>query len=588
MATITIAADGTGDYTGPTSAAYDALSTGSTANTVNWKPGVYTPTAGKWWGRAAKRAMTKRCTHQVSGSGYVVLDARVFVPLASSSYVTWYAAQGCWRIELYTTAGGGTLDGVTDVWFGAETGSSWSSIVIGDSYRPADSLANVGSDGLTVAGMSTGKGIWFAASESSTVDTGFTAQVIYVWCPQDDAELPAVQWGGIAACASMSGTPGAGSPRYGALCFARDTNASSNDPSGSTVGDGFILIGAGKHLIGTVANPDSDASLPVSDITYTGVQMYGAGVNGMFVGSGASGTTYTNIALTGDWLHDDARHPETYPEFTDVNNRSAVYVAERTDTVTVDGGTALVGNSHGAIEISGSGSTSDLRPQSCVFQDITITAKTGASDSRWAAVGDADNTVIARCRVRGFVTRGQFGGIGTLLHQNHISAWRVSTINTNWSITPIRIRTGGDTVPADVRVKLYGNLVDLRDSDATSVWAAFDLIANSSQDIPAGCIDARDNVALVAAGQAVFRAQSDGSGTWSTNQTWINGFTNASTQAYNGGTSQASTGSGTTLSSLFSTGTVSGLTTDTAANILTRGDTPIRRPAPEIGGAAGS
>lgn len=586
MATITIAADGTGDYTAPNASAYAALSTGTTANTVNWKPGVYRPTTGRWWGRTASRAMTKRCTHQVSGSGVVLLDARVYVPLVASDYVRWKSAYGLWRIELYTCVGGGTVDDITDVWFGAETGTSPSDLVMGAAYAPAATRAQCNADGLTIAGMATGAGIWYPATETSEVD-GSSCQVIYVWCPQGEAVLPALQWGGIAACASQAGSPSAGTPRYGALCFARDSGASANDPTGSTIGPGFVVVAASKNLLGSTFATDADASLPVSDVHYDSVVMRGAGVNGLYLGSDQAGTVYSGWLLDGEWAYDDHRDPLTKPEFTDVNNRSAIYIAERGTAFTADGGTVTMGNTHAAIEVKGNGAAGEVRPSGCVFSDINISARTGTNDARWAGVGDADDTTIARCTVTGFSTRGQFGGTGTLLHGNRISGCTVGTIDNLNGTTPIRIRTGGDTTPASVTVKLYANVVDLRGTDPAYVWSAFDLIANSAQDIPANCIDARDNVALVETGQVVFRAQRQGSGTWSTAQNWRGGFTNAAAEAADGGTSSASIGSTSTLASLFATGTVVAPTADTAANILRRGDTPIRRPTVYGAAAAG-
>lgn len=587
MATITIAADGTGDYTAPDASAYAALSTGTTANTVNWKPGVYRPTGGRWWGRGQTRAMTKRCTHQVSGSGLVVLDNRIYVPLTASPSVTWSSAYGAWRIELYTCAGGGTVGDFGEVWFGAETGSSASDLVMGASYRPAASLAQVNADGLTIAGMSAGNGIWCAATETSTVD-GSSAQVIYVWCPLDDAQLPAVQWGGIAATAEQNGSASAGSARYGALSFARDSTASANDPSGSTVGPGFVVVGGQKSLIGSTYANDADASLPVSDIEYDSVVMRGAAVDGMYIGADQAGTVYSGWNLSGDWYFNDHRDPATYPEFTDVNNRTAVFIGERATAITVTGGTVICGNSHGSLTIAGNGASGEVRPANCVITGVTMTCLPGANDSRWAVVTDADNCSISRCVVSGYTTRAQFGGAGTVIHGNNISGWEVGTITTHWSSAAMRVRSGGESDVANVSVKFYANLVDLRSSDSTYVWAAFDLSADTTNTIPAGAFVARDNVVLVAdATQACVRAVSVGGAAWSTNQTWVGGFTNATVQAYDSSSSSV-IGTGGTLASLFSTGTVVAPTSDTSGNILTRGDTPIMRYALETAGATSS
>lgn len=582
MATITIAADGTGDYLAPNASAYAALDTGTTANTINWKPGVYRPTTGRWWGRTASRAMTKRCTHQVSGSGTVLLDARIYVPLVASDYVRWDAPSGTWRIELYTCVVSGTVDSISDVWFGAETGDSPSDLVMGSSYAPAASLAQCNADGLTIAGMSTGAGIWFPATETSEVDGAVNAQVIYVWCPLDDAQLPAVQWGGIAAVASQSGGVSAGTPRYGAFCFARDTAASANDPSGSYVGPGFVLVGSGKNLIGSSYANDADPSLPISDVHYDSVVMRGFGLDAMYVGSDQAGTVYSGWVLDGDWICNDHRDPTTYPMFTDVNNRSVVFVDDRATAIEVDGGTITCGNLHAGIEVDGAAS-GEARPANCKFTNITMSCLTGANDSRWAAVTEADDTVIARCTISGFVTRGQFGGVRTLLHGNHISGWNVSTITTHWSSATIRIRTGGDTDKSTVSVKLYANYIDLRGSDPDYVWAAFDLSADGANTIPANCIDARDNVVLVEdATQACFRAVSVGGASWSATQNWYGGWTNTTTQAYSS-TGSTSQGTGQSLSSLFSTGTVTAPITDNSTDLITRGDIAIMRSAPEAG-----
>lgn len=589
MATITIAADGSGDFLAPNSSAYAALSTGSTANTVNWKPGVYRPTTGRWWGLLASRALDKRSTHQVSGSGTVLIDGRTYVPLVESDSVRWDAPSGTWRIELHTVGGGGgSIGDIYDVWFGAETGSSYSDLVMGASYRPAATLGQCNGDGLTVAGMATGAGIWFAVIETSEVDAT-SAQVIYVWCPLDDAQLPAVQWGGIAALAMQSGSASAGTPRYGALCFARDAASSSNDPSGSYVGPGFVVVGAGRHLLGSTSIDDADASLPVSEVHYDSVIMRGAGINGMRIGSDQTGTTYTDWRLDGEWLYDDHRDPLTCPVFEGTGfNLSAIFAGDRCHSLVVSGGQINVGNSHGAIEVNAiAATTAEARPQNCLFDGVTLTAKPGVNYSRWAGINGSDNAVLARCVVSGFCVRGQFGGIGTLLHGNHISGLTVGTVDDLQGTTPIRVRTGSDPVAADVRVKLYANVVDLRGTDPTYIWSGFDMIANTGQDIPAGCLDARDNVVLCETGQGAFRAQVLNSGTWSTNQTWIGGFTNAVSQAYNGGSSNNAIGTGTTIASLFSTGTVVAPTADSVTDILRRGDTPIRRPTVYGAAAAG-
>lgn len=589
MATITIdasAVESGATYTAPHAAAYAALSTGTTANTVNWAPGVYRPTAGRWWGRSAPRGMTKRCTHQVIGSGTVLIDGRIYVPLVASDYVRWDAASGTWRIELYTCVSGGSVDASRDVvvWFGAETGASASDLVMGASYAAATSLANCNADGLTIAGMSAGKGIWYRATETSEVDGAVDAQVIYVWCPLDDAQLPAVQWGGIAAVACQSGAVSAGTPRYGALVFARDTAASANDPSGSSVGPGFVVVGA-QRLVGTTAFNDADPSLPISDLHWDSVVMRGAVLDGFYVGS-TTGSVVSGVLLDGDWSYDDHRDPATEPAFADVTNRSAIYIDEYSASVQVQGGVVSIGNSHGALNIKGTGASGDSRVADCSIIGVDLTCKAGANDARWGVITDADDCTIARCTISGFTSQGQFGGVGSLLHGNHISGLQPNTTNASADSVAMRVRCGSDTDPTSVRVRMYANYVDLTGTDPGEIWAAYGIVAQSGGgDVPAGALDARDNVAIVGTGQAALRAEVTGGATLSSNQTWVGGYTNATTQAYSA-TSEGAIGTGTTLAGLFSTGTVVAPTTDTAANILRRGDTPLRRPT-VYGAAAG-
>lgn len=583
MATITIAADGTGDYTAPDSNAYAALSTGTTENIVNWKSGVYSPVGGRWWGRAAARAMTKRCTHQITGNGLVVFDARIFVPFTSSPSVTWHAASGTWRIELYTVAGGGTVSDIRGVWFGAETGNIFSDIVIGQVYRQADSLGQCNADGLTVAGMSTGAGIWYPATEISTVDAT-NAQVIYVWCPQDDTEFPAVQWGGIAAIAEQGGSSSDGTPRYSPLVFARDSGASSNDPSGSSVGPGFVVIGAGKNLIGSTYLNDADPSLPVSDVHYDSITMYCAGLDAFYTGSDQAGTVYSNWRLDGEWSYDDGRDPLTFPEFVDQNDRSCIFIADRSSGIEANGGSILIGNTHGAVQINGSGASGETRCSNISITDVTMTARPFVNDARWSEIKDSDNAIIARCTVKGFCTRGQFGGTNTLIFGNKISEWKESSINSNWSTSVVRIYNAGDDSPSTVSVKVYANFFDWRDTESDWAYAPIDIRAFASDTYPAGCLIARDNVMLLSSGQGAVRTAASGGGTISSNQTVLGTYTNATVEALSG-SSDSSIGTSTTLSSLFSTGTTETPEIDTAENILSRGDIPIFRSARETAGA---
>lgn len=586
MATITIAADGSGSHLAPNASAYAALATGSTANTVNWKAGVYVPEAGKWWGLAGDyhHALDKRTTHQVTGGGEVVLDGRVFVPTGVSPYVVWHAS-GTWRIELFTTNGGGSIDEMLGVWFGAETGSTAGDIVVGASYKMAASLAQVNSSGLTVSGMASGNGIWYTAIESSTVHAGKQARVIYVWCPLGQAQRPAEQWGGIASVGTMRGsTLGGGCPYLGAFCYSRNTTT-SNDPSGSYVGPGFIVVGAGRHLLGSSLHSDADNSRPVSDIEYDGVAMLAPGKDGLRLASNGTSTIYSSWRLGGDWSFDDGRDPLTEPEFIDQNNRSAVYVGARVTGLEVDGGTCTTGNTHGVVEVSG-GDSGEARPSNCSFIGIAATARLGVNDARWANINNGDNCTFARWTVRGYCTRAQIGGTGTLFHGINLAEWKRSTIDSNNNIAPFRIRTASDAVPSAVTVKLYANVVDLRDTDSTT-YAAFDFItAGGGGNIPAGCIDGRDNVTLLrSSGQAVFRAQNQG-GSWSTNQQWRGGHTSGAVQAYDGGSTRTPAGTSRTFAQLFSTGTTSAPTSATNASILARGDVAIMRVAPEAAAAS--
>lgn len=553
-------------------AAYAVLD-GNALNTVNVTAAVYAPTGGRWWGRGVTAALDKPCVFNVVGSASarVLTDGRIYVPFTASPSITYYGSN-IWRIELYTTAGGGTATAPSEVWFGALAGTTAASVVYGNSYAPAASLGQVGSAGLTVGGMATGAGIWFGTTEASVVSG--TASVLYVWCPNGASQNPAVQWSGIAAVSTMTGSVGAGSPAYGPFVVSR---SGSNDPSGTIVNAGFACLGSTQWSTGSVARNAAVASVPVSTVLYDSIQILG-GEDAFYIGSDQLGTTLTSFRLQGDWSFDGMRDPQYYPIFTSIGGRGVINMDTRAKSIEVRGGTVTISDTHGSISINPvSEATPEERPSNCSVIGTRFRARGGSAYSRSAGVHGCDNATVSQCQWSGFTVRAQIGGYGTLLHSNEWLRSSQSTADPPESAEIVQIRADLDATPASTTVRFYRNLVDQRGN--AGAYACVGLRATNSGNISANMLDARDNVALGDSGMAAYRTSYQGSGTISATQRITGTMHNLATEAYNSVAPGTAQGSATTLAALFSTGTTTG-TTYVAGNgnaVLSRGDRPTNR-----------
>ena len=596
MPTITIGPGG--DFRHPDASAYAALAAGSTNNSVAFVGGYsYVPDAstGRWWGLDQRYGLDKRITATITGAGPAILTALRYITDVTSAT---YTGSDIWRIDVITDSAISALNSSDEAYFGAVYSDAAAGVSIGWRYPPADSLANVGSDGLTAAGQRAGKGIWFSDKSGDTVR-------LHVWCPAGSASHPATQWGGIACALQSSGAGAAGSaPDHHAFVFKP---SGTSNPSGSRVTGDFRLIGAWEALIGTVIASRSDANSTLSDIVYSGITMYGRGR--MMLTSGQAGTTITGIKLTGGWTYDDRIDPSVYQATADNDGKfEFVAVEDRARDCVIEDGTVTIGLSHSVLSLQpstsamsafdGSG-TEDARSSGNVFRRLRVRARPhDETYTRAFEVRAVYGTIIDNCDFSGFSIASKIGGKATLIEG---STWRLQSMGDSLLAEKdgreVLVMSALDSAAIDaaISVRMYRNTIDRRGDAARNVvdpWAGIVLKAFYGDTIPAGALDAQCNVFLADAGQTdscALRIQTYGSGTVNRNQRWMRNYCATADETREALAGDEAVGTAKTAAALFDTGYSAGAVrsnvNDTAANMRRRGDLPAR-PAMAIGVAA--
>lgn len=591
MASIRIQRDGPnsgGVFSSANAAAYAALDS-LTLNTVTVEAGVIPFEAGLWWGRSNGCEKPIEWVVDGSASAEVVFDGRWFL-----SESTPYTAVGgnVYRYELFTDASA-TLTTFYDAWFGAQTGAAVSDIALGTIYRPAASLGQVGSAGLTRAGMLAGNGVWFQTTEASIYGP-YTACVFYVWAPASGN--PVTQWDGIAMGFRTSAPSVAGSPRWTPFVLGR-TGAGA-DPSGTIVNPGFTVIGAGQSLLGTSSGSMSSVTKSIIDVVYDSVKMYGpAPLAALWVATETLSEPLS-FRLEGGWLFDQVKRPDTCPLGGSTGAMGGLLLGSGSQGCEVRDGAMTFADTHGAVQLSVASTLSaSLDGSGCSVDGVACRVADNSDYSRQIGVANHTGGRVSNCTFEGFGVRSQIGGINTLISFNTFSRQSYSPYNNTDGKSyhqVVQFRTSGDRDWTLCSVRAYNNVVDRRGDEERGnpePWRAFELRAveyvpsSVYGRIPANFLDARHNVSLGDVGTCALALSIEGTGAIDPDQTWIGGFSNI-TECVTGATDDVY-GTASTYAAAFSTGD-----TTTQANLLltadqieTRGDRPTPHAAPpELGG----
>lgn len=491
MATIDIypgAPNSGGSFSSANASAYAALAAGS-LNTVRWRGGYrYVCEAASWWGLGEQVGCRKPCQHVVvpyGGSSEVIVDClQRYGPADTSG--TWSAGDGLWYIDLF--AANAAPDPERDqIWLGAVAADTWASTYIGASYRQASSKANCSGDGLTIAGMLAGKGVWFFES------VGGIGR-LWVWCPNGAAQPPAVQWGGIGVMIPPSTAPTTScNKKHSPFVFGRNS-VGSDDPSGSNVGEGFRIVGARIRHLGS--NPVGSQADNISSITYNGVRAYG-GMSLLRMGSDTAGVSLSGWTLDG-CTYDDMIEPIYNPlgpsDGVGVIGASSdrVYLEPGVHSLTVRDLDMRMQSCHTAINCETDGAASGDRPSSVLYSDVRLTCKpvpTGTYvTARPFSCRNCTDLTLSEARFEGFSTRGHLSGIRTLIS------------GVTWQLT----QRGADGHPepascVDARVDLED--AGFRAQNSLIIQrCTFDRRGDSGRGVnaPIACVELLDNAAMPA------------------------------------------------------------------------------------------
>lgn len=596
MATIYIypGAPNTGvDFSAPNAAAYAALAGGGASNTVVFSGGyTYTPGGGKWWGRDQRYGMDKRIRAVINDGRPVYLTGLVYVTAAMSAvYEAAGTPAGVWTVDVITNSAAVPPARNDTGYFGARYDNAASGVELGWRYGQAASVADVGAEGLTIAGQRAGKGIWYMAKVGNTIK-------LYVWSPAGAGVRPEVQWGGIALMVRAGGGGQTGfCPLHGAFVFAGSVG---NDPSGSSVEGDFRLVGAHNGLVGTPTGDYSTAYSSVSSITYAGTKMYG-GRTAINLASQTVGTVIDGVKLTDGWLYDDRIDPAIYPALTwNEGEFEAFSIEYRVRNTVAENGTMICGVSHGLLswvaQTYGAGAGFDAsgaeesRSADNTARRLRLIARSAAeTDIRAFAFRKQYRTTLQQCELIGFSTASKVNGKDTCILLNEFIGCNKHDTVTGGDSNTLVTQTlftgssnGGDATDdadnANISCKLLSNFFDRRGDAGRGVtggYSGVEMRAYAGFTTPAGAMEARGNTFLGDAGQVGMRVKTHGSGAVNPNQIWVgNRYNQGETSVAPEGTSTV--GTVQAASTTFSTGTVSGNIYDTAANILARGDLPAR------------
>lgn len=594
-ANILIAPSG-GDATTYNAAAYALLTAGNkngTPNTVRWQSGYrYAPEAnGKIWGKSSGAGQTCNLPveHYIVGGDSVLIDGRVYYApgsLDESNCAGADYANGYWKVKLATAAAGFPTSPVVEFYTAASAGALASSFVLGTKWQEATALVNVDATGSTKAGMRAGKGIWFAAGQSTA-----TAAYIYIYTGTS-ALRPDVYYGGFAVtfyCGS-SQNPTIASPRYSPFIFGRESDITFN-PSGSIIRPGFTLVGFPLGLFGSPTAANTVASRPITDVLYQDVAAHSA-KECIYLGSDQSGTVLDNWRFEGSgdlgsYFRNNA-NPDYYPGNAGASDSSEIISIERrVRNFEFYKGTAHVGVCHGVINQANAGTTVAEEWSSAEFSRLTAIAYPDSGYTRGVTMNGCENSVLSFCSFTNFTTNSQLAGKNTLAYGN---SWVGSypCIDGDYSYTNngtalVLFDADSETVPSTMSIRFYGNTLDRRGDSARGVdWnvSLLNVSGGASVSIPAFALDLQGNVLLQDPGKAIWKSRIYGGGTIDRNQTYAGNYDNYNKAASAGPMrlTSASQAEGTELSIAgFFTGPSAVLTnnvTDTSGRIQQRGDLP--------------
>ena len=517
---------------------------------------VFKPTAGKFC--SSTGVDDKRLVFNRYGNGTELpfLDGSFYEDTTSG----WsHIGDGVWQKTVGT---GGTWATNDTMWVGTpRPGTSKASWARGTMYRLAN--GNYASGFVNGNDPLSGNGIWYGWVSGGNF-------IVQVWTGSASLN-PVTVYGGLRF---QAGSSSAGGAKYG-ITF-----------SGSGASDSEVHDIAIFGLYACAAGSEVTSGTTPNNLLYDSVQMLGS-KRGLFLKSTVAGQYVSNVELSGEWVYHDMIDPVTSPVYGDAGasdhkNWEAVACDDRSQDVTISGGTVEVACGHGVFSIvpsNGGADGSQQRPQRINIDGAVVRCDIRNRYARSLAVVNTDDVRVSRCKFTGFSVMAKILGNRSIFTQNEWSYAGSSPVNRNNEVALVGLPMSQDS--GTTQVTFSNNLLDARGRIArgcTRAWSTFQFECTNGDPMPANTVTMDCNVMLADSGMAAVRMLNGPGGgvddSVNPNQTIRSNWWNtgaAAIEAYTRNGSDSAAGTATTIAGYFTTGTISGNTQKTLPQIASGG-----------------
>lgn len=563
-------------------AVYAALS-GTELNTIRVRGGYRYPYVVTDMKGQAKWGIDVPIQWQVDasyGSDQAIIDCGTRY-LPDSLAGTWDSSVGLWYIDVYT---GGVALPASVLFVGATAGNTLASMQWGEGYRPAQYNPGAGETIATakarcgnytsLASILDGYSIW-----TSEVISGTTCR-IWIWTPSSLLK-PASYWGGFVVEAPQStGTSLGSTPRYSPFVVGVASDSGAKSPNGTLVEAGFSVAYAYTNAVGH--HSDREAWGPVTDVRYRSLRCYG-GIYAFRVGHEnfrGGGHRLTAFRVEDGIYHDDLNLPDKnpmagFPTLTDGTSRGeTISVGGFADDVYVRGVKAIVGTTHGIVNVGWDAAAVGERAMRPYVIDVEGEVRAGSRDARGFSVNNCVDGEFYNYKVKGAGVRGHVGGENTKCSNFSFTGDTESLNDPKTAHGVLDVRSDLDS--GAVSVTLRQIYIDRRLSPAAEPWSCIEI--RGSTAIAAGAIKIYDSVLHPKAGYAAIWMWDTTGTNVNRDQKIINVWTSGAIDTKESNT-QTSQGTTKTFAGMFNGAgaEVRDNQTNVAGDILSNPACPVRR-----------